>query len=211
MSGKEIIILFEETEIYLNPRLKEKLYNSLFNLSQKPGVKVLISTHDPHFIELGKSQKIYNVFRKDNGATKIDDIKVSDGYLDYTSHSEINYLIFGFLSPTYFLEVYERLLSYFKPKDICEGCEKPKVSAFNLLNEWLINNGATKDGEKNTRLSRIRHYIAHRNKKDKEEFSPQEEDMKDLIKFIELKQNELRKDEGTEKIDDQNEDKDKKE
>lgn len=92
---EEVLIIFEEPEVYLHPKWKEGLYNSLFKLSEREKTKVLITTHDPYFIELGKKQKIYKVYRNPDkkDATAIKEMENGD-LLPFKSDSEINYLIF---------------------------------------------------------------------------------------------------------------------
>jgi predicted ATPase len=43
-----ILLLIEEPEVYLHPRLKRRFYAMLRALSEKDGVQVLITTHDPY-------------------------------------------------------------------------------------------------------------------------------------------------------------------
>jgi hypothetical protein len=105
---KEVLIIFEEPEVYLHPKWKKGLYDSLLKLSEREKTKVLITTHDPYFIELGKNQKIYQVYRDPDkkDATAIREIESSE-LLPFKSDSEINYLIFDISSKAYFLEIYE--------------------------------------------------------------------------------------------------------
>ena len=106
---EEVLIIFEEPEIYLHPRWKKGLYKSLLNLSSKrEKTKVLITTQDPYFIELGKNQKIYQVYRNPDkkDATAVEEIE-SGKLLPFKSDSEINYLIFDIPSKAYFLEIYD--------------------------------------------------------------------------------------------------------
>lgn len=112
VSDDEIFILFEEPEIYLHPRLKRSLYDSLFALShsQDSKISVIVSTHDPYFIELGSEQKIYEVFRnpEKNHSTDVREIEGGVGVLDYRSDAEINYLIFDVVSTDYLLQLYQK-------------------------------------------------------------------------------------------------------
>lgn len=192
LSGREIVLLFEEPEIYLHPRLKEKLYHSLIQLSEQPNVTIVVTTHDPYFIELGKNHLIYKVFRDPNNSSNATKCKPfdhnTDGYLGYRSHSEINYLIFGLASETYLLELYEKLLMSFKGGSKCSNpdCGRPVPSKYNEMNEWLINNGATMVDEKNTRLSKLRHSLGHRSE-DSQEYVVNKNDIEELINFIKMR------------------------
>ncbi len=112
VSDDEIFILFEEPEIYLHPRLKKSLYEALSTLSRSKNnnINIIISTHDPYFIELGSGQKIYEVFRnpEKNYSTDVKEMEDKFGVLNYRSDAEINYLIFGVVSTDYFLQLYQK-------------------------------------------------------------------------------------------------------
>ena len=71
-----IIILFEEPEIYLHPSLKSKMKEILWDMSEK--FQVFISTHDPYFIFIEDGVKRYSLY-KENGITKVhEDDKIKD-------------------------------------------------------------------------------------------------------------------------------------
>lgn len=195
ISGEEIYILFEEPEIYLHPKLKQNLYNALRVLSEQ-NIKVVISTHDPYFIELGKGQKIYEVFRNPDKkhSTDVKEVTNKDGVLGYRSEAEINYSIFGLVSNTYYLELYEKLVSLFEEsEERCESCKKSSRSQYNSLNEWLLKKKArTVEGDKNnTRLSKLRYVIGHKSK-DSQKYVVEKEDIDEAIKFISLRRKEAK-------------------
>ena len=52
---KQVIILFEEPEIYMHPKLKARLKESLEKISEE--FQVIISTHDPYFIPFDGSEE----------------------------------------------------------------------------------------------------------------------------------------------------------
>lgn len=104
--GKGLFLIFEEPEIYLHPRLKRSLYEALTKISEN-GISVILTTHDPYFIELGADQTIYNVSRGDDGATRIDP-PLLKSILDTPSHAEINYVIFDVPSTDYLLQLYQK-------------------------------------------------------------------------------------------------------
>ena len=178
---KDVMIFFEEPELYLHPRLKNGLYESLLKLSEREDTMVLLTTHDPYFIELGRNQRIYKVFRDSNkkDATAVS-LMEKNGLLGYKSCSEINYLIFGIPSRTFFLELYETLMyefnafikdsSYIKDhveKDDKGCCKKP--TDYNRLNKWIEEQDSDRelgiefeDKDRNKpKVSRLRHKIGH--------------------------------------------------
>ncbi|MDO8466948.1 MAG: AAA family ATPase [bacterium] len=164
---EKILIVFEEPEAYLHPKWKKSLYGALFKLSQRPGAKVLITTHDPYFIELGKGQAIYQIYRDD---TKKDATAVKRmdgvGVLPYKSDGEINYLIFGVASESYYLELYE----YLKRREEKSG--RYTGDTYTDFDEYMFNayfkskkvgRICKADNKKDpiTPITRLRHDIAH--------------------------------------------------
>ena len=74
---KQAIILFEEPEIYMHPKLKAQLKEALEEISKE--FQVIISTHDPYFIPSKKSEKKKIIpLCKNNNITEIEpDDKIS--------------------------------------------------------------------------------------------------------------------------------------
>ncbi|MEK7603710.1 MAG: AAA family ATPase, partial [Patescibacteria group bacterium] len=103
-SKDKLLILFEEPEIYLHPKLKRSLYEALFKIA-KDNIRVVITTHDPYFIELGSDQIIHNVSRDNDGATAVN--PPINGKLPLSTHAETNYVIFGVPSTDYLLQLYQ--------------------------------------------------------------------------------------------------------
>lgn len=105
-SEEETIMLFEEPEIYLHPKLKEKLFDSLIKISENTNIRIVVTTHDPYFIQLSAGKNVYVVDRDQDGATFIND--QINKYLpnSWRSFSEINYQVFGVNSNDYLNELY---------------------------------------------------------------------------------------------------------
>lgn len=163
--GKKTLLIIEEPEIYLHPKWKSSLHNTLVKLSENKNIKVLITTHDPYFIDIAKDQKIYKVFRNEDrdDATNIEEIKKESFLLPYNSSSEINYFVFDLPTKTYFLELYENILDLFKAK---KGI-KDEDKGLKELNKWIIDQnssgGATirLKSASNPKVSSTRHSIGH--------------------------------------------------
>lgn len=163
--SKQTYIIFEEPEIYLHPKLKQTLYDTLINLAtdEDNNIQIIITTHDPQFIELGRDFHIYKVFRnpdKDKGATQVSPVK-DKGYLEYDSSAEINYLIFGLITKTYVLELYEKLKGSSKSKDFDDKI----YTTLNIPQDQDPDPGCGND--KITFVSRLRHDIAHTKSQEK--------------------------------------------
>lgn len=127
--------IIEEPEAFLHPKLKKEFNKVLFEISKKDNNQVLITTHDPYFIEMNVDEedkkKIIALKRDEEGYTIENEIKekiFSDGYI---SHAEINYRIFGIYTETFHNELY----GFIQEKAICENDEKNgKIQDFD---EWL--------------------------------------------------------------------------
>lgn len=202
-SDKKKIFIIEEPEVYLHPEWKKSLHKSLLELSRNEDFYVLITTHDPYFIELTKNQKIYNVYRDPNKNDCTTIGEVSQSVLEFESDAEKNYLIFNLPSKSYFLELYEYLLSFIKEStDRCRNpeCNKPFKSRYKLLNDWIIEkkeNGLDIEMENSTnpKISNLRQKIAHHNCKDsipEDEIKKGIEELMSLIKMQkDIKQDEI--------------------
>ncbi|TSD03404.1 MAG: ATP-dependent old family endonuclease [Parcubacteria group bacterium Athens0714_16] len=72
--GEQILILFEEPEIYLHPKLKRTLNSTLEKIASFPNHQVIITTHDPYFVfpalDEQLNKKIFS-FQKNNGMTEV--------------------------------------------------------------------------------------------------------------------------------------------
>lgn len=153
--SEQKILLFEEPEIYLHPKLKEKLHESLVKLPAASNMKVVVTTHDPYFIQLNGGQNVYRVRRDSGGSTCVDE--ANDKYLpsDWRSYNEINYQIFDVNGLDYLNELYgylEEMMGSWKNVDDRlkkEGQQK--------------NQTRKKTGEQRmTKGSSIRHEMHHR-------------------------------------------------
>jgi len=70
-TGKPILILFEEPEIYLHPRLKRTLNETLEKISIQDNHQVIITTHDSYFVfpNFDSKNKVIVSFVKEDGFT----------------------------------------------------------------------------------------------------------------------------------------------
>ena len=151
VSGDELIILFEEPEIYLHPKLKEKLFESLLTLSGQPNVNIIITTHDPYFIQLSRDKDIYHVLRDTDGATEVKTIKNKTLPEEWRSFAEINYKVFNVNAEDYLNELY----GYLESKKIKVDNELANKEPQETTRKY------SKD-QKMTMTTYIRHEIHHK-------------------------------------------------
>ncbi|MFH1200852.1 MAG: AAA family ATPase [bacterium] len=105
--------IIEEPEIYLHPKLKKEFNKILSDISMKENNQVLITTHDPYFVEMNTNDKdnkiIIAVQRNEKtGFTEKVDIKPTILSNSIMSHAEINYIVFDVPSTDYFLQLYQK-------------------------------------------------------------------------------------------------------
>ncbi|MEK7194192.1 MAG: AAA family ATPase [Patescibacteria group bacterium] len=104
--NQELFLLFEEPEIYLHPKLKRSLHDALLAIS-KNNIRVILTTHDPYFIELVADQIIYTVSRDNDGSTVVSVPSLSS-VLNDSTYAEINYVIFDVPSTDYLLQLFHQ-------------------------------------------------------------------------------------------------------
>lgn len=185
IQNNKLALIFEEPELFLHPRLKESLHKNLFELSKK--IPVVISTHDPFFIQLNEKEKIYQVFRRKgekDGSTQVE--PVVKKYLKHDSYAEINYQVFSLPSETYFLEIYDET----KRKEVIDS-NKYKSFDDHMFNTYFKSKGKKQNckddqGADIMPVTRLRHDIAHGLDRSKTPTTVKEA-TEDIINFIDKK------------------------
>ncbi len=106
-SGKQLIVLIDEPELHLHPKLQEDFVNILFEFSKTS--QIFLTTHSP----LLTKQVLYNpyvqvnVLKKENDSVTI--AKTKERVLPYLSANEINFIAFGLPTEEYHNELFEEL------------------------------------------------------------------------------------------------------
>lgn len=136
---KPILILFEEPEIYLHPKLKRTLNMTLEKIAEQDNHQVIITTHDPYFVFQnfkGQGKNIFS-FKKEGGKTAL-----------------FEKVVYGIEDELLFIFLYSFLVK--ESKDLSgniEGFEKRKY----FRND---ENGSKKEEDLDD-LTYIRHQIHH--------------------------------------------------
>jgi predicted ATPase len=135
-----VLILFEEPEIYLHPKLKRSLNATLEKIANQKNHQILITTHDPYFAfkNFGEEEKRIFSFKKENDIT----IKSEEGIINGIEDE----LLFIFLYSL--LEKKDKNLL----KIDIEGFEKRR---------YLKDEKGDKKEENPSDLTYIRHQIHH--------------------------------------------------
>lgn len=104
-SGKQLIILIDEPELHLHPRLQEKFLEFLLEFSKK--IQILLASHSPLLVkQLSKNDAVkIRVLGRDG--QKVSEIEKR--VLSYISANEINFLAFNLATEEYHNELFEEL------------------------------------------------------------------------------------------------------
>lgn len=106
-SGKELIILIDEPELHLHPKLQEKFVEFLLESSKK--AQIILASHSPLLIkQLSENEKTKIRVIEKNGKQVLETEK---RVLPYISANETNFLAFNLATEEYHNELYEELKS----------------------------------------------------------------------------------------------------
>lgn len=103
-NGKNMIILIDEPELHLHPKIQEKFIKFLLDISKE--VQVIMTTHSPILIKQLLENDYVKILILNNDITYS---KIGQKKLSYNSANEINYLAFNLATEEYHNELYEEL------------------------------------------------------------------------------------------------------
>ncbi|MEA2112903.1 MAG: AAA family ATPase [Patescibacteria group bacterium] len=138
--NKPILILFEEPEIYLHPKLKRTLNSTLEKISELDNHQVIITTHDSYFtfppLNENLNKKTFSFIKKEDGDTDI----LEEG------------LISGIEDELLFIFLYSKMEDEYKDKI-------DSIEVGNIKNRVYKKGDGSKPNLSN--LEYIRHQIHH--------------------------------------------------
>jgi len=106
-SGKQLIVLIDEPELHLHPRLQEKFVGFLLEFSKD--AQIILASHSPLLVkQLSENSKVkIRVLANDGQKVSETEKRV----LPYISANETNFLAFNLATEEYHNELYEELKS----------------------------------------------------------------------------------------------------
>lgn len=178
---KELIILLDEPELHLHPKLQKELISLLAEISSK--VQIIIATHSPLFIKqlYGLNPK-FHILEKENNTPIKKEIK-EQKIKSFLSLNEINFMAFGLYTEEYFNELYETL--YRQAQESNE-----RITFSNFDDQFFVKTKsltaekpyrADNDNKKVSYITFIRNVIHHRVDYQKEGLTYTEEEFKQAI------------------------------
>lgn len=106
-SGKQLIVLIDEPELHLHPRLQEKFVGFLLEFSKD--AQIILASHSPLLVkQLSENDKVKIRVLESDGQ-KVSEIEKR--VLSYISANETNFLAFNLATEEYHNELYEELKS----------------------------------------------------------------------------------------------------
>lgn len=169
-TNKEIVVLIDEPELHLHPKLQEQFVKIILELSKR--AQIILTTHSPLLLKQLFRYCPVNakVLKKAQGNIQCNNVK--EIVLPYTSADEINYLAFDIPSEEYFNELYGWLFERLNCKELpdfdkilCHNYQIPKDQ------KWTsMRSGKPRDMQCSL-CTYIRNFIHHPENKHNEQYS----------------------------------------
>ncbi|MBP6872077.1 MAG: AAA family ATPase [Bacteroidales bacterium] len=121
MSKEKLLLLIDEPELHLHPKLQERLADYLWNISSgKDGHQIFVTTHSPIFFKncIGRDGVKTFVTRKEDKSEKIfvDEISFGNGLFPWSpSWGEINYIAYNYGT----IEFHDELYGFIQERTLC--------------------------------------------------------------------------------------------
>lgn len=147
-SGKQLIVLIDETELHMHPSLQERLIAFILKISIDS--QIFMSTHSSLLIkQLSQNDRAkIMILKKNNHPLSLEERK-----LPYFSSNETNYLAFALVTEEYHNELY----GFLEAEDEFNNYKNGKGT---MRYTKILRDGSTKD-EQITLTEYIRHQIHH--------------------------------------------------
>ncbi len=106
--NKKLIVLIDEPELHLHPKLQSDFIELLLEFSKDS--QIILSTHSPLFIKQAMSNNKVQVRILSNTENSVSVANPDLAVLPYVSANEVNFIAFNLATEEYHNELYERLM-----------------------------------------------------------------------------------------------------
>lgn len=139
-SGKKLIMLIDEVEMHLHPRLQKALVDLLLELSKT--TQIILTSHSPELLkDLQKNNKHkINALVREGSSIAINPIEKF--VLPIPTVSETNYVAFGLSTIEYFIELYNHFSEIKNCNGIADTDRELGVATADLI-DWERDDGSS--------------------------------------------------------------------
>lgn len=166
LSKENLIILIDEPELHLHPKLQEKFANYLLELSRNEKYQIFITTHSPIFFKhlVKKDNVVSMITKKVDNNFEIKEYEQKQSIFPWgTTWGEINYFAYNYATIEFHNELYG-YLQEITGKTRCNELDNYLNSEHNIdkNKKWTPErNGQPQTEENVTIMTFIRHKIHH--------------------------------------------------
>ena len=152
--NQEILILFEEPEVYLHPSLKKELNRVLRDIASAEKYQVIVSTHDPYFLwsNINQDDTSAYAFRNEEGNTVLE-----------------QNVVFGVEDEMLFITLYNKVIKSHRSIDALDTHLQSKYSddvmCYKKCEKGCGISKCRVPGQNISLVTYIRHQIHHANNK----------------------------------------------
>lgn len=192
-SNKQLIILIDEPELHLHPKLQGDFVKVLLEFSKS--AQIFLTTHSPLLVKQFLYNKKISPHCLVKESEQVKEVGMKDSVLKYLSANEINYIAFRLATEEYHNELYNKLEADFwnDPKNKFETLKKKSYpnnvrrqivfdnEFFNKQKREPIDSPFKQEKNKVTRHTYIRNKIHH---SEENEGFPSHEELGESIKKL---------------------------